>query len=95
MAKLIVACGTGIATSTHVVDRIRRELEKNNLKINIVQCRISEIESMAEVDDIVVASSMVSNTVKAKVFNAVPLLTGISEEVLLKDIMTAIQGVNK
>lgn len=90
MGRVIVACGTAIATSTHIAEKIRNELEKNNLKVDVVQCRISEVENMAREDDVVVATSIVPQEVKAKVFNGVPFLTGVSEDKLMKDILKEI-----
>lgn len=95
MPKVVVACGTGIATSTHIASKIKSELEKNNIKINITQCRISELESIVEEGDIVVTTSAVPPNVKVKVFNGIPFLTGISEDALMKDILTEIGKIVK
>lgn len=95
MSKIVVACGTAIATSTHIASKIKSELEKNNIKMTITQCRISELESVVNEDDIVITTSAVPLNVKAKVFNGIPFLTGISENTLLKDILTEIKKIIK
>jgi PTS system galactitol-specific IIB component len=91
MPKLIIACGTGIATSTYISQKIKNAIEKEHIKIDIVQCRISEIESIAEDNDIIIATSIVSSNIKAKVFSGIPFLTGMSEENLMKEIIDAIK----
>jgi PTS system galactitol-specific IIB component len=90
-AKLIIACGTGIATSTYVSQKIKTILEKEHLEIDIIQCRISEIESIANNDDIIIATSIVPSNIKAKVFNGIPFLTGVSEENLMNEITEEIK----
>jgi len=91
MPKLIIACGTGIATSTYISEKIKTVIEREHIKIDIIQCRISEIESIANNDDIIVATSIVSSDIKAKVFSGIPFLTGISEENLINEIIDEIK----
>ncbi|KKC30732.1 PTS sugar transporter subunit IIB [Caldanaerobacter subterraneus] len=92
MPKIIIACGTAIATSTYVASKIKNALEKENISADIIQCRISEVENLADEEgDIVITTTMIPLNVKAKVFNGIPFLTGIGEDALLRDILKEIK----
>jgi len=57
--KIVVACGTAIATSTHVAIKIKELLEERGLKIHTIQCRVLEVPSLAPDADLVVATAQV------------------------------------
>ena len=78
MKKVIVACGTGIATSTVVCVKIKEALAKANVQAEIIQCKVAEIESMAGADLIVTTTSYSND--KIPVIRALSFLTGIGME---------------
>ena len=45
MKKVIVACGGAVATSTIAGEKIKEIGERINIPVELVQCRINEIES--------------------------------------------------
>ena len=60
--RILVACGTAIATSTVVARKIEEELEKRGIKADITQCKASEVPSHVEGHDLVVTTTLVSGT---------------------------------
>ena len=84
--KIVVACGTAIATSTHVALKLQEELEKRGLKIHTVQCRVSEIKDMVSGASAVVATSQVPFDTGVPVFDGVPFLTGIGAKEVIDQI---------
>ena len=44
MKKIVIACGTGIATSTMVKDRVETILRKNGVPAKIIQCTLNEVD---------------------------------------------------
>ena len=40
---VLVACGTGIATSTVVCQRVENLLKTNGVSAKVIQCKISEV----------------------------------------------------
>jgi len=75
--KIVVACGTAIATSTHVAIKITELLEERGLKIHTIQCRVLEVPSFATNADLVVATAQVPYDIDVPVVDGIPFLTGI------------------
>mgnify|MGYP001028042502 CR=1 FL=1 len=59
---VVVACGTAIATSTHVAMKLKEILHERGIEIHTVQCRVPEVPSFAENAHLVVATAQVAGT---------------------------------
>lgn len=77
MKKILVACGTAIATSTVVAKKLQEALEKRGLAVKIDQCKASEVESKVHGYDLVVATTEVGDTKGKPLVRTVSFLTGI------------------
>lgn len=86
--KIVVACGTAIATSTHVAIKIKELLEERGLKIYTIQCRVPEVPSLAPDADLVVATAQVPYDIDVPVVNGIPFLTGIGIKEVIDEIET-------
>ncbi|MCC3145598.1 PTS sugar transporter subunit IIB [Halanaerobium sp. Z-7514] len=88
--KIIVACGTGIATSTAVKSKIYDYLKEKGMNVEIDQCKISELKSQIENTkaDLVVTTGPVGGNYNLPVVNGVSFLTGINEEKTLNEIIS-------
>lgn len=89
MAKtLMVVCGTGIATSTVATGKIKDYLDQEGIasSVQFLQSKIADEVNRIDDYDIVVSTSMVPTSIKDKVINGVPLLTGIGAEKVYKQI---------
>lgn len=84
--KIVVACGTAIATSTHVAIKIKELLEERGLKIHTIQCRVPEVPSLAPDADLVVATAQVPYDINIPVVNGIPFLTGIGIKEVIDEI---------
>ncbi|MFD1449064.1 PTS sugar transporter subunit IIB [Oceanobacillus profundus] len=89
MKKLLIMCGTGIATSTVVTGKVKEWLKEQNLenKVTLYQSKISEELSRIDEYDIVVSTTIVPDNIKPKVIDGVPLLTGIGIDELYDQIL--------
>ncbi|WP_066053546.1 PTS sugar transporter subunit IIB [Robertmurraya korlensis] len=92
MKKLLIMCGTGIATSTIVTGKVKEWLEENGLqnKVKLYQSKISEELSRIDEYDIIVSTTLVPDNIQDKVINGVPLLTGFGKEEMFEQIKTQI-----
>nr|WP_103347080.1 PTS galactitol transporter subunit IIB [Streptococcus parauberis] len=91
MKKVIVACGGAVATSTVAANRIKELCKYNNIDLDLVQCRISEIESHISGTDLICTTMKIRKT-----YGDIPILTvmgfisGINEEKLEADILNVL-----
>ena len=96
MKKLMVVCGTGIATSTVAKGKIKDYLTESGLinQVEFYQSKISdEVAAIKNGDyDIVVSTTMVPSDIKDKIINGVPLLTGIGKEKVFESIKEKIEN---
>lgn len=84
--KIVVACGTAIATSTHVAMKIREVLEDRGLSIHTIQCRVAEVPSLAPDAYLVVSTAQVPFDINVPIVDGIPFLTGIGEEEVIDQI---------
>ncbi|TVQ26961.1 MAG: PTS galactitol transporter subunit IIB [Spirochaetaceae bacterium] len=90
--KILVACGTAIATSTVVARKIEEELEKRGISVELTQCKASEVPSKAEGHDLIVATTFVSGAGDIPVIQTVSFLTGVGIESDIEKILSYIGG---
>lgn len=86
--KVVVACGTAIATSTHVAIKLTELLQERGLKIHTTQCRVAEVPAFAPNADLVIATAQVPYDIEVPVVNGLPFLTGIGIEEVIDSIVT-------
>lgn len=86
--KIVVACGTAIATSTHVAMKVKELLEERGLKIHTIQCRVVEVSSLAPDADLVIATAQVPFDIEIPVVDGIPFLTGIGVKEVIDKIET-------
>lgn len=82
MKKMLVMCGSGVATSTVVMGKIKSWLEDEQLtsQVTLYQSKVAEEINHIDDYDIVVSTTLVPDNIKDKVINGVPLLTGMGIE---------------
>jgi Phosphotransferase system, galactitol-specific IIB component len=90
--KIIVACGSGVATSTVIASKIEDLLKKNKLKTQIIQCTIHEVDENSEGASLIVSSMPGLKAKGVPVIVAFPYITGIGTEELDQKILNALTG---
>jgi PTS system galactitol-specific IIB component len=85
--RILVACGTAIATSTVVARKIEEELAKRDIPVETTQCKASEVKSKIDGHDLVVATTFVSDTGDIPVIQTVSFLTGIGIDADIEKIV--------
>jgi len=91
--KILVVCGSGVATSMHVAYKLKQYLEKEKLDVRIDGAGNNELESRAPQYDIILSNTMVTYKTAMPVFNAIPLLTGIGEKELVVKVIEKIREI--
>jgi PTS system galactitol-specific IIB component len=77
MKKILVACGTAIATSTVVAKKLEEKLRARGLDVKIDQCKASEVGSKAAAYDLVVSTTEVDDARGKPLVRTLSFLTGI------------------
>ena len=79
MKTIIVACGTGIATSTLVLQRLKEFLEKKGMSLILKQCTYIEIEGNIDQNTVaIISSSNIGSRINdVPVLVALPYISGI------------------
>lgn len=87
MKRILIACGTGIATSTVVADKVRKHLASLGIQAKIDQTKVAELLRGANGYDLVVATTQVPKSVEVPVVNGLSFLTGIDVDKTLAEIV--------
>jgi PTS system galactitol-specific IIB component len=84
--KIVVACGTAIATSTHVSIKVKELLAERGLQVHTMQCRVPEVPSLAPDADLVISTAQVPYDISVPVIDGIPFLTGNGEKEVIDKI---------
>ncbi len=92
MKKIVVACGSGVATSTAVNAKIKDLLDSNGMANNyrIVQCAIAEAPSQCADADLLVATTVAPANLPCAFVSGLPFLTGMGRADVEKKILEAL-----
>lgn len=91
--KVIVACGGAVATSTMAAEEIKELCEENGITVEIVQCRVNEIETYMDGADIICTTARVDRKFgDIPVVHGMPFISGVGIDALREKILTALQG---
>jgi len=86
---ILVACGTAIATSTHVALKIKELLGERGLDVQTTQCRVQDIPGMDLIADLIVTTAQVPFDVDIPVVDGIPFLTGFG----VKEVVDKIENI--
>ena len=89
MKKIIVACGSGIATSTVALSKIQTGLEsKGKLKdIQFVQTSLSELPLLVEGATVIVTTAQGGDGFGVPVVSGLGLITGLGVDKVIDEII--------
>lgn len=89
--RIAVVCGTGIATSTIVAEKVKNGLKTKGIDAEIIQCKIIELANYVDSIDLVVSTTFVNNKISVPVVSAINFITGLGEEETLNQIVSYLQ----
>lgn len=92
--KVLVACGTSIATATVVATKVRELGQEAGVQVTTVQCKAAEIRSRVSsyAPDLIVATTPIPKDLGVPSFNGVPFLSGIGADKLKQDILAVLKA---
>lgn len=92
--KVLIACGSGIATSTVIANRVKELLEKNGYQVKVDQVKVVEVEKMAPQYDLIVASTQIPKSITTPYVFAINYLTGVNKEGTDREILDRMQEIS-
>ena len=93
--KILVCCGTGIATSVQVANKLQRLLRERGVNAKMEHCRVAEVPRVIEAftpDAIVSTTAVKQPNENVKMFRGVAFLTGVDEGRLADEIADALKS---
>lgn len=91
MKKVLIICGTGVATSTVVAAKVRDHLAEHGIGAEVVQGKVMDLVGRDVEADLIVATTDIPASVTAPVIRALPLLTGVGQEEVLAEIVETLR----
>ena len=92
MKKILVACGTDIATSTVVAEKIKEICEKEKIEVIITPCKLTDVQSIVPDYDLLVTTGEFDvSEMNVHIIAGISLLTGVGEEETLNDIIKTLK----
>lgn len=87
--RVLVACGTSIATATLVASKVKDIASEAGVPVNIMQCKAAEVRGRISTFNphFIVATTPVPKDLGIPVFNGVAFLSGIGMEELKSRII--------
>ena len=92
MKKILVACGTAIATSTVVAKKLEERLSARGLHVKIDQCKASEVSSKVSGYDLVVSTTEVDDACGKPIVRTLSFLTGVGVDADIDKIAKLLGG---
>lgn len=83
---VLIACGTGIATSTVVANAVEEAMKERGIRISVRQCKATEVPSMVDDVDLVVSTTQVPKDLPKPVITTLAFLTGVGKADVLDKI---------
>lgn len=91
MKKIIVACGSGVATSQTVASKIGKLLKERNVSAEVEAVDIKSLKHHIKNADAYVSIVKTNDNFDIPVFNGIAFLTGMGQEQELEKIIQLIQ----
>lgn len=88
--KVLVICGTGVATSTVVAMKIKTYCDSKNIPIQITQGKVMDTLRGVEGYDLIVSTTPISSKITIPIIEGLPFLTGINLDATLEKIAIAL-----
>ncbi len=91
--RILILCGTGIATSTAIRQKIEKALRDAGLAqgVTVRQGKVADVLGGNVNADLIVATAQVPSNVKVTTINGVPLLTGVGAQPVLQQIVAKVR----
>lgn len=91
--RVLIACGTSIATATVVAQKVKEIAKEAGLTVDVLQCKAAEIRGRIATFNphVIVATTPVPKDLGLPVFSGIPFLSGVGMDELEAQIVEALE----
>lgn len=93
MKRIIISCGSGIATSTMAAVAVKNILESLSKDMEIIKCSVQEIQGYIDGAVLIVSTAQVPFETNIPVVSGVPFLTGVGKEKTIEEITNILKNL--
>lgn len=93
--NIIVACGSGVATSTIAADEVKALCKENDINFGLNKCSMTELPTISGQADIVLTTNNFKGKLDVPVMSIMGFVTGINEEKLKKDLLAKLLEIQQ
>ena len=91
MKQIVVACGSGVATST-VASKVNRLLKENNIPAEVLAVDIKSVDRYIAGSCAYIAITKVTKEYPIPVINGIAFLTGVGQDAEFKKLVDAVNA---
>lgn len=89
--RILIVCGSGIATSTVVAGKVRELLGKHGVEHEVSQASATELRDKLTGIDLIVSTTATPRDLGIHVVSALPYITGVGVDRLEAEILAKLQ----
>ena len=89
MKKIIVACGSGVATSQTVASKVNRLLKENKVDAQVEAVDLKSVDRYMDSSVAYIAINKIDKEYPIPVINGIAFLTGVGQDAELKKLIEA------
>jgi len=89
--RVLIVCGSGIATSTVVAGKVRALLGKHGIEHEVSQTSAAELRGRLVGIDLIVSTTATPRDLGVPVVSALPYITGVGADRLDAEILAKLQ----
>jgi len=95
--SVLTVCGSGTVTSTMIGEKIKTQLGEKGFLVKITEVNSGGVETAMSTGkfDFIAFTSPVPGNYDIPIFDAVGLLTGLSEEKFIEDVLKSLTDLGK
>lgn len=90
MKQIVVACGSGVATSQTVASKVNRLLKENNVPAEVIAVDIKSLDRYIDGSVAYIAITKVTEEYPIPVIDGIAFLTGINQDAEFKKLVEAV-----
>lgn len=86
IVKVMIACGSGVATSTIAQEKVEKLAAEAGVSISIIKCTLAEVPTRQQSADLILTTANYRKALDKPYLSVFGLVSGINEEKVKSDV---------